>query len=112
MGGRFLHELRERYKSVNGLVASSILRMLDVHGIALHRFKPTQAVPDMLDLTVQIEAVRRHVRGHHDAGSGFCGTRTPRRDRRGLARDRARRGRDRYGCRNAALRVRWPDGLP
>ena len=33
-------------------------------------------------------------------------------DRGGAARDRARRGRDRQSGRNAALRMRWPDGLP
>ena len=56
-------------------------------------------------------AAGRSTHDHHDAGIGSGGPGPPRRHRRGAARDRAGRGRDRQCRRNAALRVRWPDGL-
>ena len=49
--------------------------------------------------------------GHHDAGIGSGGPEPPRRHRGRVARDRAGRRGDRQIRRNAALRIRWPDGL-
>jgi hypothetical protein len=48
---------------------------------------------------------------HHDARIGPGGSGAPRYNRCGVARDRAGRGRDRQCSRDAALRIRWPDGL-
>ena len=58
-----------------------------------------------------IARVLEDTHGHHDAGCRSGGPGPPRRHRGRAARDRAGRGRDRQRRRNAALRVRWPDGL-
>src|SRR5207247_7001911 len=80
---------------------------------------PTQTVVDVLDLPPQIviqrgmkEAAWRDTHGHHDAGCRTRGSQPSRRNCDSVARDRAGRGRDRQRGRNAALRVRWPDGVP
>ena len=57
------------------------------------------------------EAPWRDVHGHHDAGCRSGGSGPSRRNRGGLARDRAGRGRDRQRRRDAGLRVRRPDRL-
>src|ERR1700692_1086823 len=53
----------------------------------------------------------RRTYGDHDAGFRSGGSGSARDHRGGVACDRARGGRDRQPRRDAAVRIRWPDGL-